>query len=221
MMHPWGDLLAGGSGVTNIVGMRSTARRLRPRFGFGLVEIVILLAVASLIAVLTIPALVQANRLERLQETATILDRTRLAIYDATGTVAFRQVVGHSPGRLSHLIIPIVNGDQNSCGNNYGNPQRNNWPDGGPYGGFNIDPAVGLVTPIGIGNNQLIRNPVGSGGAAGTLSIVFPNVDIEDILLLDAMTDNANGIAAGLIRWAAPAGGLTTFSYTITIDNNC
>lgn len=194
----------------------------RRRRGFGLVEIVVLLAIASVIAVLTVPALVQANRIERVQQTMTILDRTRLALYNPTNNPpAFNQTVGDNAGSLSHLVIPIANGDLNSCGQGYKVPTRNNWPNAGPYGGFNIDPNVGLVTPIGIGNDLLVRNPAGGGGVTGTLAIVFPNVDIADVLLLDGMVDDADGLNAGLIQWTAPAGGLTTFSYTMTIDGNC
>jgi hypothetical protein len=165
--------------------------------------------------------------MQRARETAIILDRTRLAIFDDTSntSLAFSQNVTANPGRLSDLVIPITTAGLNSCGDNYtnsgANPRRDvpNWVTWGPFGGFTIDPNVGLPTPIGIGNNTLVRNP--PTGGAGTLAIVFPNVDVEDVLVLDSIVDGSDGLAAGLIRWTAPSGGLTTLSYTITIDNNC
>ena len=186
-------------------------------------EIIVLLAIASVVAALTVPAVMQANRLERVRQTWTILERTRLALYNTTaGVAAFRQGVAANAGRVSELTIQPVLGDPNSCGNNLTNAQRNtNWPLWGPFGGFTMVAAVGLPTPIGLGNNTLVRNPAGGGGATGTLAIVFPNTDVEDASLLDQVFDNADGLAAGVITWTAPAAGLTTMSYLITIDGTC
>src|SRR5512140_184696 len=129
------------------------------RSGFGMLEIIILLAVASVVAVLTAAVLAQANQLQRVQETWTILERTRLAEFNsaAVAGTAFFQDIGRNPQLLSQLVIKIVNTDKNACGNSYTGAQTGAW--NGPYGGFTIDPAVGLPTPIGIGNNLLVRNP--------------------------------------------------------------
>lgn len=192
------------------------------RRGFGLIEIIIMLAVLAVIAAVTVPTMLRANRLQRVQQTWTILERTRLALYDVSaGNVAFRQRVGANAGRLSDLVTPIISTDDNSCGGNYGVPRVNNWQSWGPFGGFTIDPAVGLPTPIGVGNNQLLRFPSGGGGGSGSLVIEFDNVDVEDVLLLDEYADDANGLAAGVIQWNAPVGGLTTMGYVITIDGTC
>src|SRR4051812_6444530 len=89
-------------------GASHVSRSPRLRAGFGLVEIIILLAITTVIAVLTVPALVQAGRIDRVQETMIILDRTRLALYNPSNTPpAFFQTVGANAGSLSHLVIPI------------------------------------------------------------------------------------------------------------------
>ena len=182
-------------------------------------EIVVLLAVASVIATLTAMVLLQANRLERVQETWTKLERTRLAEFNAAagGGTAFFQDIGRNPQLLSHLVTAIVTGDKDACGNSYTGGQRGSWL--GPYGGFTIDPNVGLPTPIGNGNNLLVRNP--TAGGVGTLAIVFPNVDVADASLLDQVYDNADGNLAGAVQWTNPVGGLTTMSYLWAITNAC
>lgn len=178
-----------------------------------------LLGVASIIAVLSAVVLLQSSRLNRVQETWTILERTRLAEFNTTaGAVAFFQDIGKNPQLLSYLVTPIVkNVDTDACGGTFKNPDANAWS--GPYGGFTIDANVGLPTPIGIGNNTLVRSP--AGGGVGTLSIVFPNVDVADASLLDQVFDNADGNLAGAVRWTNPVGGLTTMSYGWAITAAC
>jgi hypothetical protein len=192
------------------------------RCGFGMMEIIVLLGIASVIGVLMAVSVAKANRLQRINETWQILERTRLALFNAaTPPLAFRQSVNANAGKLSELVTPIVSTDPNSCGGNLGNPKVNSWNNAGPFGGFTIDVNVGLPTPIGVGNNALVRTPTGGGGGSGTLAIVFPNVDTDDATLLDDMWDGSNGQTSGVIQWTVPAAGLTTMSYVITIDGTC
>jgi hypothetical protein len=186
--------------------------------GFGLLEIIVLLGIASVIGVLSAVALEQANQLQRIHETWEILERTRLALVNAAGAPpAFRQTVGANPGELSDLVVSLGTAGVNSCGNGFTGAQRNNWI--GPYGGFTIDSTVGLPTPIGIGGNQLVRNPANA--AVGTLAIVIPSVDSADAALLDDVYDNSDDAASGTVQWTPPVGGVTTLSYLIPIDNKC
>ena len=191
----------------------------RRRFGFGMLEIVVLLAVASVVGVLAAAVLVQTSRLDRIQKTWTILDRTRLSEFNAAAIAgqAFFQDIGRNPQLLSQLVTPLIGTDKNACGNSYTGAQTGNWF--GPYGGFTIVAAVGLPTPIGTGNNLLVRNPTGTG--FDTLAIIFPNVDVEDALLLDQVFDNADGNLIGLVKWTAPAAGLTTMRYAWPISAAC
>jgi hypothetical protein len=182
-------------------------------------EIVILLGIASVIGVLMAISVAQANRLARINETWEILERTRLALFNATNSPpAFNQTIGANAGQLTELVVDIGTTGTNSCGGNFKNPEKNKWV--APFGGFVVEPT-GLPTPIGIGNNTLVRSPAAGGGGTGTLAIVIPNVDIEDATLLDDVYDGSGGQAAGVVQWTAPAGGLTTLSYLITIDGNC
>ena len=193
----------------------------RRRLGFGMIEVIVLLAAAAIIAVLTAAALAQTSQLDRIQKTWTILERTRLGEFNvaapAASSVAFFQDVGRNPQLLSHLVKAIVFGDKDACGNSYTGGQRGLWA--GPYGGFTIDAAVGLPTPIGNGNNTLVRNPTGTG--FDTLAVLFPQIDVNDALLLDQVFDNANGNTLGSIKWTAPVLGLTDMRYAWAISAAC
>ena len=205
--------------------MRHT-RRIRRRRGFGLIEIVILVGVLALVGLLGAQAMIEADRLKRVRETALKLDAMRVRIYSTAANGAFAQVVGVSPGRLSHLQTAIVNGDEDACGlsgiSPYSNQERNRWPNAAPYTNFDVSAPTGLATPIGNSEDQIYRNPVGPGGANGELMIRFNDVDLEDIILLDEIVDGTTANSTqGFIRWTT-ASGVTTFNYTITqTNNNC
>ena len=84
-------------------------RRVLPhlRTGFGIMEIVVLLAVASVIAILIAAVLGQSNQLERVRQTWTILENMRLAS-DNGSNGSFAQDVGRNPNQLSQLERPIT-----------------------------------------------------------------------------------------------------------------
>jgi hypothetical protein len=186
-----------------------------------MMEIIILLAVLSVVGMLIIKVVSQADRLQNVQQTWTILERTRLALYNvnaATTAPAFFQDVAVNAGKLSELTKPISTTDSTACssGNKqlFKNPDVGGW--NGPYGGFTIDSTVGLVTPIGIGKNRLVRTPTGGGN--GTLGIQFVGVDSADVTLLDAMFDD--GVrTTGVIQWTAPVNQLTTMTYLISVTS--
>jgi hypothetical protein len=199
------------------------AVHMRRRRGFGMMEIIILLAVLSVVGMLVIKVVSQANRLQNVQETWTILERTRLAMYNVadnpvgTSPIAFNQEVGVNLGKISELNIPITTTDSTACTDVAGHShfsvsQVGKWD--GPYGGFSVDPTKGLVTPIGTSLMRLSRNP--ASGGAGVMGIVFVGVDSADVTLLDAMFDD--GVrTTGVIQWTAPVNQLVTMSYLITL----
>lgn len=204
--------------------MRSDGDRTSRRVGFGMMEIIIILAVVSVVAILTVSVMAQASRIQNVQETWTILERTRLAIYNAadnpvgTPPLAFKQEIGVNLGKLSELNIPITNTDSTACTDvaghsHFSNGQVAKWD--GPYGGFFVDPTQGLVTPIGTSLMRLSRNP--ATGGAGDIGIVFASVDSADVTLLDAMFDDGAS-ATGVITWTTPVvNQLTTMTYHITV----
>jgi hypothetical protein len=193
------------------------ATRLAARPGFGPLEIIVLLAVVATVGAVALPVVVQANRLDRMNETAEILADVQVSLYNTSNTpVAFRQDVAQNAGRLTQLNTAITSSDPNSCtGHTFGNPQVKNWE--GPYGRHVIDGTVGLVTPIGFGDNDLVRI---DSGTTHRLAINFPDVDLADVAVLDGLADTGDGSQSGSIRWTT-AGATTTFQYSFLIDASC
>ncbi len=176
-----------------------------------------LLAVTATVAVVALPVIAQANRVERMQETAEILADVQVSLFNASNTpVGFRQDIQQNAGQLTELNTPITSADPNSCpGHTFGTPQVKNWA--GPYGRHVIDGTVGLVTPIGFGDNNLVRV---DSATTHRLAISFPDVDPLDVGVLDGLVDTGDGSQSGLIRWST-SGGVTSFLYSFLIDATC
>jgi len=173
--------------------------------------------VVSVVAAVSLPLIVAGARVDRMQETAEILADVQLALYNpANDPPAFRQTIQQNAGQLTQLLTPITTSDPNSCpGHTFGKPQEKNWIS--PFGRHVIDGSVGLVTPIGFGDNALVRI---DSGATSRLAINFPDVDAADVSVLDGLVDTGDGSQSGLIRWTT-TGSVTAFQYSFLIDGTC
>jgi prepilin-type N-terminal cleavage/methylation domain-containing protein len=201
----------------------------RSRFaGFGLVEVLVALAILLILASMALPTLAVTLDRARVESAAAQLQVVRDALYKpGGGSDAFFQTVGANAGRLSELVAPIVannssyaSGTDNSCGQSFSNKQANNWEDEGPYVNFNIDRAAGMATPIGNATDSLTRVP--NNANPGNLIINFLNTVSEpDAVLLDAVVDGGNGSVAGTIRWLAPVDGMVRLSYLVPVNSSC
>jgi type II secretory pathway pseudopilin PulG len=195
---------------------------MRRRSGFSMFAMVLIIAIVTTLIAISYPVLMRYEQFVRVQQTYDILESVRLATYNATAAVTdpvFRQRVGENPGKISHLFIPITDGNAaiaaNSCGNAY--TQTANWRLWGPFLEFSFDPAVGLPTPIGIAGDGFIR----AGSGANTVLIIsMPLVDMTDISMLDRF-DNNDGSLAGKIRWNTVVGTTATLLYTFGINGTC
>jgi hypothetical protein len=183
------------------------------RRGFGPLEIIVLLAVVAIVAVFTLPMISQAGRLQRIIESERILGDVALSEYNPSGTPqAFRQTVGSQVPHLSYLLAPIKNGDVDLCNKKL---SAGGWV--GPYIRFAYDSTVGLVTPIGIGSDDLTRVQI---AGVWNIQITFSNVDLADVLLMDSRDDSGDGANAGFIQWTTN-GGVTNFKFSLPVDNTC
>lgn len=194
----------------------------RPRGrAFTLVEVIVALAVILILAAVAVPQLGGYLDQKRVEETAALLQQLRDALYGPS--TSFRSNVGANASRLSHLSTPIVNGDGDSCGGNYTGGERNNWPDGGPYINWVIDPAAGLRTPIGQADDLLIRVPLNGGGSTGRLRIRFNNsVTLADAQALDLYVDGVVNGTSGVVQWSPQAGtDMAALFYDVLIDGTC
>jgi prepilin-type N-terminal cleavage/methylation domain-containing protein len=184
------------------------------RSAFTLVEVIVALAVILILAAVAMPQLGGFLDQKRIEETATLLTEIRNALYGPS--TSFQANVGANASRLSYLSAPIVNGDDDSCGANYSNGERGDWPDGGPYVNFVIDPAAGLATPIGQAQDQLTR--VTGGGT--WLRMTWPNtVSLADAQAIDLYVDGVLNGGAGAVRWTPqPGTDMATMHYDVPVS---
>jgi prepilin-type N-terminal cleavage/methylation domain-containing protein len=190
---------------------------------FTLIEVVVALVVVLVLAAVALPNVTGYLQQKRVDATQSQLAEVVAAV------TAFEVAMNTNPGRLSELstvVIPGNNayntGTDDSCGNTFSNPERDDWLANGPFIKYLISRDVGMVTPIGIAHDSLTRNPPTT-PTAGTLRVNFVNsVALEDAILIDQSMNAGDGNAAGSITWTMPAiQGLVTMYYTFGINNRC
>jgi hypothetical protein len=198
----------------------------RNRDGFGLLAIIMFVAIIATLLALSIPALLRYNQVSRVRRTWQILDQIKMATSQITPAPAatypvFRQRVGNNPGRLSQLVGPINSGDAtnypDACGTTFKNSERDDSRLWGPFLSRGVTIGVGLATPMGVANDDLIRSQLGGNWY---LIVTITQADLSDIVMLDQY-DNNDGAAAGLIRWDNVAGSTARLLYLILSDNAC
>lgn len=186
------------------------------RKGLTILEVLVSMAILAIIGtvVLSNTNPESDNDTVRIQAVAVKLADLREAIagFKPTQTAAsFRQTVGVLPSRLSHLTTPITVAQTNSCGVVYTAAQVTNWQNPAvvsPYFAFEMKAAG---TPLGQGftpQDLLIKTPVGvppAGNQAGTLTIRFPSVEIDDANALELIVDGTVNTTAGHVQFT-PAG---------------
>lgn len=191
--------------------------------GFTIVEIIVGVAIISIIAIVVFanvnPTAKASSDSERISIAAANFDELarNIAFFEPTKPAfSFHQVIGVYPSLLSQLTVPITTSQKNDCGVTFTNTQVNTWPAGVYYGrqipttGFKI--ADGFVAL-----DSLVRVPPNNSTlAAGSLSIVVPNVVRGDAASLARIVDGDSTGAIGAVRFPA-TGDPVTMSYRIEI----
>jgi prepilin-type N-terminal cleavage/methylation domain-containing protein len=179
------------------------------RRGFSLVEAVVALIIIATLAAVVTPGLVRAIDDARVQRGLESLETITTAILD------YEDDINEYPPNLFQLVNELQPGDDDSCGNNLSNGERNRWD--GPYLD-RIVPTGGVPVGVGTALPALIRFP--TGGNDALLLIVVNDVGEEDALALDRRVDG-DGMAAGTVLWTPiEADGLVTLGWAIPI-NGC
>jgi len=195
---------------------------------FTLMEVVVALTVLLILAAVAMPSLAGYLDQKNVEVTATQLATVRDALYNTSASnVAFWQRVTAGASRLSQLstVINTNNwpalGAGDSCHARFAAGDVTRWNSFGPFVNFPIDPATGLVTPIGIAVDTLTRVPFSA--TAGRTRINFLNsVNLSNAVLLDGVVDGGDGDAAGVVQWLLPAvNGVVTMYYFVAINNVC
>lgn len=196
------------------------------RQGFSLVEIAVALAIILILAAVALPNVAGYLDQKNVEATATQLATVRDALFGPA--TSFRTVMQTNASRLSFLDSALVNGDDDSCGNNYTNGERNRWDNvpGGPFMTYSSDRTVGMMTPIGLADDLLATI-----GASGTtpryLRIQFQNQKLTSAealeMIVDGTPDPNTGWNSNVVRWTPQAGvaGNVTLYYYVTIDGTC
>lgn len=216
--------------MTPVGRSRQTRVARRHHVAFTLVEVVVALAIVFILAAVALPQLAGYLDQKRIDDTVTQLVTVRDAISKAGGN-AFYEKVGRYPGRLSELDSTLIIGNNtwvlgqdDSCGFAFAAGQRNAWNNNGPFVNFLIERGVGMITPIGMAEDSLTRNPYPPPNppGAGTLRITFiNNVVLEDALKLDETIEASNGQAVGTVQWLAPVNGRVTLYFFMPVGNAC
>lgn len=171
------------------------------RRGFTLVELLVVLAIGTLLAAVVIPSLIGSVDQSRVEESAESLG----GVADAVASM--RKDMGQYPQLLTHLSDPVTSAHTGLCGASYADPSL--WT--GPYLNRTI-PTTGLPLPIGTADNVL-------GYTAGPplLWINLPGVRHEDARALDRRVDADGDSVGGAIRWGSVVSGLVDLSYVIPV----
>lgn len=183
---------------------------MRRRPGFSTAEILVSVAVIAILTAVLVPAVasnIGRARVHSAQESLEAVTEAILSFREDVGTGG--GTIGY-PAGLGQLVAPIANPAANLCGSDYNGGQEGRWD--GPYLNRAI-PAAGL--PIGIGTVATTFGVVAAAGGIDYLTIDVVNVVDEDAIALDGTVDDADGAAAGTVRWTIAGSGLVTVSWLL------
>jgi prepilin-type N-terminal cleavage/methylation domain-containing protein len=175
------------------------------RPGYTLIEVLVTVAILTVLAVVIIPVLTGEDTTERAARADTALK----AVTDAL--TAFADDVGEWPSSLDQLVTPLASGHRDICGTQYNGGERNAWA--GPY----------LSRPVAAGGLQAGIGTIAPGFtlAPGTeidfLYLTVTGVEEGDAVALNARVDGDADPAAGAVRWTAAGGGQVTVTWWVPI----
>lgn len=179
------------------------------RCGFTVLELVVALAVAALLAGVLLPQVI--GRLNQAQTASAV--QTLANLHEAL--LSFRADVGRYPVRLSYLSATPGGTPRDLCRRTI--PDLSDWR--GPYVGRAI-PLTGLVVGTATVRDSLERSPASEspGNPVGTLFIRVDGVERTVADEAEAAYDANGNLSAGTIRWAESGGsGVGTLTYAVPV----
>lgn len=176
--------------------------------GFTLLEVTVAAVIMAILLAAMLPTTVRQFRIAQAGAIASELE----ALRDAIET--FEDDVNAWPSDLTLLTTAPVNGDEDSCGDNLSNAERNRWE--GPYVNQVIESAV-------VAGDALIQTPIvrvptdDDDDDEGQLRLSVTQVDSVIAVILESQYDATASFATGTIRWIATAPGTGTLTFAIAI----
>ncbi len=196
-------------------------RPIRPRPGYALLWVLVLIAILTALGAAVAPSLLTSNDYDRVSRTAATLKTISDGVRNFNTVVKRNGGTRQAPGFYSQLTGLIANGDPTSC--HVAGQQTMNaadvtsWVANAPFVPF-LFPTDGLETPLGH-----IRDSVPDRTADKTTSGYFwveiPGASGQDAYLLDQFVDGTGNAGAGTadtVQYNAPIGDTTTIRYRIT-----
>lgn len=166
------------------------------RSGFTLVEMLVILAIMAALAAVLLPTLTGQIRKSEISRVTGDLSNLR------TASEAFLVDVHRYPGDIEDLATPITTSDTDADTVSYPNGLVARWD--GPY----LDRVVadGDSVETGFGGqiqDDMVKVEYPSGSGIFYLSVAVSQFAQTDFDRVDADIDDADGAAAGRLRWAA------------------
>jgi len=193
---------------------------MRLRKGFGLLTIVVVVAVILTLGAVVAVSLRSFEGQRQVEEAA-----ADLLLIDGALT-EFWQAASRYPLQLSHLASPPTTADKESCGGAWNSGWSSNWQTKSPFGPFYRKRAIPIGTGfdlgIGLALDTMVRTPPTTSGV-GTLRIRIVGASEADAVELDGLIDASDGAGAGKIQWTAAVNGLVdTLNFIHTrVNSSC
>ena len=191
----------------NAIRSASTARVL-PRAGFTLVEILVAMAIAAILAGIMFPSLINQIRSGEASSIASTADGIRDAI------LQYRADVRRYPTHLRYLTAPPSSAND-LCGRNVPSDYLGRWK--GPYLDREVT-TLGVRAGDAIVLDSLGRSPsTFATNTTGELQIRIQDVDSSTARQIEDGHDTSSDFSIGTIRWTEVSGGVGILSMVIPV----
>jgi prepilin-type N-terminal cleavage/methylation domain-containing protein len=202
------------------------------RSGFSLIEVIVASLIVVVLAAIVLPNVVDYMNNKRAVDTAQLLVDLGSAVTDPSNGDGFYQLVQRGggvdtyPGQLSELVNPITTttADRNSCGGTFNTTAVASWTANGPFLGTMIATTGGLMSPIGLIQDSISRNPPATNTtttAAGVLEIRMLAVDLSDAQYVDRVIDRGDGPTKGQLRYTDLGTGFADVKFLVPAGARC
>ena len=171
------------------------------RAGFTLPEVLVTVAIVSVLAAIVVPTV--TSQIARGDETKFQTTITNIR----TGITAFTSDTRRYPRRISHLFNPIT-GQNDLSGTAFGATVAGRWR--GPYVSGALTIGDSLEMSLAFMRDSLVDSNLVSGTSGYIIASLMGVTTQATAARLDTLIDAGNGNDAGVLQWTPGAGAITT-----------